>query len=146
MENSVAKRFSGGKRAALACAAAVALTGGIVFGASPAFAGTGDCPSGYLCTWGDQGFQTSSKGNALIKFQYYIPNYGTLNYAGTSQNGANSASSIYNHGTSETAYIYANTYKSGFLFSIPKGNSNNDLWWQGSQNDNIESGYYASYN
>lgn len=30
--------------------------------------------------------------------------------------------------------------------SIPKGNSNNNLWWQGSQNDNIESGYYKSYN
>lgn len=42
--------------------------------------------------------------------------------------------------------MYANTNKSGFLFSIPKGNSNNNLWWQGSQNDNIESGYYKSYN
>ena len=146
MENSASHRLGRGRATIIACAALVMAAGGLASTTAPAFAGTADCPSGHLCTWGDADFQTSSKGAALVKFQYYIPDYGSWTYAGTNLSGANSASSIYNHGTSETAYMYANTNKSGLLFSIPKGNTNNNLWWQGNQNDNIESGYFASFN
>ncbi|WP_292699869.1 hypothetical protein [Microbacterium sp. 69-10] len=74
----------------------------------------------------------------------YIPDYALWDYVGTSYDANNSATSIYNHGVSETAYMYAGDHHSGLLFSIPKGNYN---WWlPAGQNDNIESGYYASYN
>ena len=51
-----------------------------------------------------------------------------------------------NHGVSETSYYYSGTSKTGFFFSIPIGNSNSNVWWQGAQNDSIKSGYYTSYN
>lgn len=129
---------------------ACAVTDGTLLGgvavAAPAHAAKSNCPSGYTCTWGDSDFKTAGIDSALVKFQFYIPNYGTWNYAGTGLNAANSANSIYNHGVSETSSLYSGTSKTGFLFSIPIGNSNSNLWWQGAQNDNIESGYYASYN
>lgn len=132
-------------RIAYSSIAAATVVAGLLI-ASPANAALNDCPSTYTCTWGDSDFKTEGTDSALIKFQMYIPNYGTKNYEGKSLNGANSASSIYNRGVSETSYMYSGTNKNGFLFSIPKGNSNSNLWWVAGANDNIESGYYYSFN
>jgi len=141
MKNSGSK---GARRAALALIATIAAGAGVVASGAPAIAATSNCPSKYLCIWKDTSYKTDGKDSALVKFQYYIPNYGQYKYEGTSLSAANSATSIYNHGATETAYMYANTNKGGFLFSIPKGNTNS--WLVGGGGDNIESGYYASYN
>lgn len=124
--------------------AAIALSAAALTSAAPAFAGTSDCPTSYLCIWKDAHYVTAGAGSHLVKFQQYIPNYGTWDYSGTNYDANNSATSIYNHGVSETAYMYAEDYKDELLFSIPKGHSNGALW--GSQGDNIESGYYYSFN
>lgn len=129
---------------AAALGAALALVG-VIGVAAPAQAATSNCPSGYVCVWGDENFKTDGTDSGLVKFYYYIPNYGGYNYEGKSINANDTISSIYNHGNTETAYMYEHANKAGFLFSIPKGNSNSNLYWVG-YNDKISSGYFASYN
>lgn len=124
---------------------AVMVLAGVAAVAAPASAATSNCPTGSLCIWGDSGFRTDGTDSALVSFASYIPNYSTWNYSGKPINANNSASSIYNNGRVETAFMYNNTYKTGFMFSIPRGNSNSNLLWAG-QNDKISSGYYASFN
>ncbi len=124
-----------------AAAIGIAATFGI---AAPASAANGNCPSSYLCTWKDSLSVTDGSGSALQLFQQHISNYNNYKYLGTNYNAGNSATSIFNNGITETAYMYASTSKRGFLFSIPKGSWNYFL--SGSHGDNIESGYFASFN
>jgi hypothetical protein len=126
---------------AVAAAVGIVATLGV---AAPASAANGNCPSSYLCTWKDSLSVTDGSGSALQLFQQYITNYNKYKYLGTNHNAGNSATSIYNNGITETAYMYANTGRTTILFSIPKGSWNYFL--SGSHGDNIESGYYASFN
>ncbi|SIS19448.1 hypothetical protein SAMN05880568_3456 [Microbacterium sp. RURRCA19A] len=74
----------------------------------------------------------------------YIPNYSGHFYGNTSFGASNTATSILNAGRYDTAFMYAGINKRDRLFEIPVGNSNGLLF--GYQNDNIESGYFATYN
>ncbi|SIS19439.1 peptidase inhibitor family I36 protein [Microbacterium sp. RURRCA19A] len=125
-------------------AAFVVSIGIVGLGAVPAYAGINDCPKGYLCIWKDAAYITDGKEKAYVKFQYYIPDYGSYNYEGTNIGSTNTATSIYNNGRYDTAYMYQNTYKRDRLFTIPAGNANWSLL--GYLGDNIESGYYSTYN
>lgn len=129
-------------------AGATLLTGTIV-GAAPASAVQPPspwdvCPNGSVCIWADANGLTGNDPYATVSFSRYIPDYGGWRYKGTNIGSSNTATSIINDGISETAYMYANTSKRDRLFSIPRGNVNWALW--GNQGDNIESGYYHTYN
>lgn len=133
---------------AAAIVSAAALTAGLIVGA-PATAAEPPsqwevCPNGSVCIWKDASFLTNSNVYNMVNFSRYIPDYSGWMYKNTNIGSANTATSIVNDGISETAYMYANTLKRTQLFSIPRGNSNWAL--AGSQGDNIESGYYYSYN
>ncbi|MBD3941761.1 peptidase inhibitor family I36 protein [Microbacterium sp. NEAU-LLC] len=145
MDQITSRRDGARKRVTVAAIGAAALVSASVAGiAGPASAALSDCPSSYLCIWKDASFATAGSGTAYVKFQQYIPDYATWDYAGTSYDANNSATSIYNHGVTETAYMYAEDNKDTLLFDIPRGNSNWALG--GNQGDNIESGYYHSFN
>lgn len=106
------------------------------------------CPNGTVCIWADPSFQ-SHDGDPSPMYNYrefsrYIPNYGTWMFRNTNIGASNKATSIVNDAYTETAYMYANTSKRDRLFSIPKGHYNQ--WMVGGHNDNIESGYYYTYN
>lgn len=135
---------------------AAAVTMGLLaggFAATPAMAAEPPspwavCPNGSVCIWADPTFQTHD-GDPSPTYNYrdfarYIPDYGGWTYRNTNIGAANTATSIVNDAYTETAYMYANSYKRDFLFNIPKGHSNQ--WMVGGHNDNIQSGYYYTYN
>jgi hypothetical protein len=135
--------------AALLGLALAATAGTVLFSDSPATAaeppsGWDVCPNGSVCIWKDASFLTDSHPYDYVSFARYIPDYSTWMYRNTNIGSANTATSIINDGISETAYMYANKNKRNLLFSIPRGNSNWAL--AGDHGDNIESGYYYTYN
>lgn len=133
--------------------ASLIVAAGIVSIAGPAQAATGDCPSGSACIWRDSNYATSGVGSALVKFAMYIPDYGTWNYAGTSLNGGNSATSVYNNGNSQNTYYFdnnnptdRNTYQ--FVLSIKTGDARvyDTVGNVQSKPDNtLSAGYFSSY-
>lgn len=133
------------KPATLAATATLAIAA-VVGISAPAHASMGNCPSGALCTWGDENFQTSGIDSARIYFQQYVRDYRTLTYPGTRRSGNDSASSIYSNAKSEPAYMYAHPNKAGFLFKIRPNEYNSNLWWVPNHNDTISSGYFQSFN
>jgi hypothetical protein len=130
--------------AAIAAATVVGAVGSVVGVAAPASAYPwGRCDSSFTCIWKDANFYTDQT-NRQVKFQRYIPNYAEWNYSYTNINSNDTATSIFNNGISETAYMYRDAGKGYQLFSIPAGNSNG--WLTGGQGDSISSGYYYTYN
>jgi len=127
----------------------VGIVAGVIAAPAAAHAAEKDCPLGYVCTWEDANFVTAEagptwSGKSMVRFQYYIPNYSGLFYAYSNVGATNSATSIKNNGRFDTAYLYANPNKRTKLFELPVGNSNWSLW--GAHGDNIESGYFRTYN
>jgi hypothetical protein len=100
---------------AVGAALAVAASAGI---AAPANAAVSDCPSGYTCIWRDSTYVTNGSGTALVKFQYYIPDYSTWSYAGTSINAGGNAISVYNNGNTDATRLYSSINKGGYYFQL----------------------------
>jgi hypothetical protein len=126
---------------------ATLVLGGVAL-AAPASAT--DCPSGYTCIWGDSGYKTGTKTSAYVGFQNYIANFTAYNYAGTSINANDSASSVSNNGTSSTVYLYKNANKSSLAFSLARGTGDGDLsdssgYAPAGYNDELSSGYYSAF-
>lgn len=133
--------------AALAASAAMVL-GGFVL-ASPASAT--DCPSGSACIWRDTGYVTGGNTVAYVKWSRYIPNFGGWNYAGTSVDGNNSASSVSNMGNSETTYLYDNTGGTDLAFALAIKTGDANLgdgagYAPAGHNDTLGAGYFESWN
>lgn len=116
--------------------------------ASPASAATSNCASGYFCIWEDHDYQTNGSGSALVRFEFYIPNYGLWNYSGTSLNAANSASSLYNHSSGgNRVRIFTETNQNGAGYWIGPGSVRNNLATSiapSGFNDDIESAYFET--
>jgi len=137
----------------------------LLSGAGAAMAGSASaaphtCPSGNACLWGDPSYKTGVGSGATsrwIKFERKIPNLASFSYAGTSVNGANTASSIANNGTAAdpetaTAYFYVSPNKGGASIRLPKGQVSGDLRKASGYvpvanqfNDNIESAYFSAW-
>jgi hypothetical protein len=132
-----------------AVAIALAVAGTIALPAAAQAAGPTGCTTlGYTCMWMDGDYKTASSSGNSVKWQQYIPNFGTWNYGSSTYNAANSASSLYNNGNTETVYLYDNTSKSGFAFSrgVQQFSTNFAGAFGVGHNDNLESGYFASFN
>ena len=128
---------------------AFALVFGLTLVAVPAHAGVREdnCPSGTTCTWGDRYYLTSGKAWSRIYFYQYVSNYTTLTYPGTSRSGNDSATSIFNHGLSETSHMYLHAGRNQRVLQLPLGAGYSQLNAQvPSANDSISSGYYSSFN
>ena len=109
---------------AITAAAAAAVLGG----AAPASATS--CPSSYSCTWRDSNFNTAGNTLGYLKFASYIPHFSSWVYNGTSVNANNNASSMDNHGTSQTVYYYSSDNcgaSGGTSFSRPIGVNDGDF-------------------
>jgi len=120
--------------------------------AAPASATT--CPSGYSCTWEDSNFNSNGNTLGYLKFSLYIPHFSDWNYNGyTNFKADNNASSMDNHGTSQTVYYYSNDNcgrTGGTSFSRPIGQNDGDFSNDtplpgGAFNDVASAGAFSSY-
>jgi hypothetical protein len=98
--------------------AAAAITGVALVAAGPANAATSNCASGAACIWKDSNYETGNNGAAVIGFQSYEANYGTVTYAQTSTTGNDNASSVYNNGNVDQARFYTDANYSGYYFTL----------------------------
>ncbi|WP_448058600.1 peptidase inhibitor family I36 protein [Cellulomonas hominis] len=129
--------------------ASALLVAGTAALATPASAATRSCTAGYTCLWGDAAYETGGKSANSLKFQNYITNFNGYTYSNTKTNANDSASSLYNAG-STAVLLYKNANKSSHAFTLLKGqddgNLNNSDGYGGSgHNDNLSSGYYEYY-
>lgn len=139
------KKRSGLRRTTAGVLVALGIaTAGTVLIATPAQAAPGSCSLGYTCLWADPNFETNGSGSAKKSFYQYISNFGSHQYAGTTQGLANSASSIKNNGVSETVHLYRGSNKNNYAFSMPNGTQ--IAFMALYANDDTESGYYDSFN
>ncbi|MDQ3951737.1 MAG: hypothetical protein M3279_02055 [Actinomycetota bacterium] len=136
------------RRRVMGVAAAVIAVGSIVVVVPPASAT--NCASGKSCFWRDIGYQTGGDTSSRISFEFYIPNFGSWTYPGTSSSGANSASSVSNEGNFERSYWYGQTSCNDFAFSLGVNTGDGDLTDSsghapGGWNNQLESGAFYSY-
>lgn len=127
---------------------------GVVLGgfvaAAPANADTTGCPSGYSCIWADQNYLTSGSSTHYRKFQQWMADYHAYNYEGTSQNSADSATSVYNNGNYEKARFFDDWHGYGSYFELPikTGDAHlNDSTGAapGGHDNKLSSGLFQSY-
>jgi hypothetical protein len=95
--------------------------------AQPANAAASHCPLLYACIWQDTMYATNGNGLGLVKFEYYINNYGSYNFAGTSINSNEKASSVYNHGKSSKVRWFQHPDFLGDLIEVPVGGQDGNI-------------------
>lgn len=147
-----------GRSASMAAFAFGATTALVVAVASPAVAAdpsTTACPSTYACIWEDSNYKTNGDTQDDIRLKMYIPilaqyYYGGWrpNNAGTTINGHDSASSVFNNGAVETAYFFKNENHGGVYFTKHTGGVDSDLGNgspAGDFNDSLDSIYFDSF-
>lgn len=132
------------KRSLISALAVAAVAAGMVlFGAVPAQAATGNCPSGYTCIWRDANYVSSGNGAGLVKFVHYIPNYQAWSYEVVGGGANDTASSSYNNGVSQQSRVFEAATQGGryFTMGLRQGTSNLGTV-SGGLNDQVSSGYY----
>lgn len=134
----------GARLTALALAVGLSAAGGIATAAA-ASAAAWDCPVGYACAWESGGYTTARSGTAHISFFQCQHDFSLRNYAGTSINADNSASSVHNRGQYETVIFYTGVNYTGlpFAFAVSGGDTNLAIGGPAGANDQISSGKFA---
>lgn len=117
--------------------------------AAPANAAASDCSSGYTCIWRDSSYQTNGSGTSRVQFQYYIPDYSTWSYSGTTINAGNNAISVYNNGNTDRVRIFDGANKGGSYFQLATktgdGNISNSSGYIQGISWRPNSGYFETY-
>ncbi len=133
----------------VAAAAFIALVGSVGL-AGAASAAAGDCPSTYACIWRDANYVTGTSGTAHVKFHSCHHDFRLSNYAGTTINANDSASSVSNRGTVSSASFYLDTLYAGPSFTLAKGTGDGNLSDSsgnapGGFNDKLSSAKFVSF-
>ncbi|QAY61248.1 hypothetical protein ET475_15505 [Microbacterium protaetiae] len=121
--------------------------GGLLFAAPAQAAAPTDCPPTYACLWGDTAFKTGGATASVIKLKQYIPALRPFSYYGTSRTGHDSASSVFNNGSTDTAYFFKNENHGGAWFKKSTNDGDSDFTNgspPGSFNDSLDSVYFAT--
>lgn len=137
-----------------AVASLIVVAAGVLVVPTSAQAATSNCPAGYTCIWKDHDYKTAGSDGTLTRLYYYIPDLGLWQYKASDGTGGNSgyssdnsASSVYNHGNSESARYYKDKRATGSYFTLTPGSVRNNLATSLSPigfNDTISSIYFTS--
>ena len=95
--------------------------------AQPANAAASHCPLGYACIWQDTMYATNGNGLGLMKFEFEVRNYAGYNFAGTSVNSNDKASSLFNNGKSSRVIWYEHDEFRGDSILVPKGGQDGNI-------------------
>ena len=149
-ESGTAGRRSTRVKTGMALAGSLFVLGTVALGAVPANAAApAHCAAHDVCVWKDAGYTTNNNSAANIVYGGYIPNYGTWNYLGTTDSGANSISSTYNNGATHSAYYFKGNNGSGSaVFTKAAGTGDSDFnngTPTGDFNDHVNSSYFSDY-
>jgi hypothetical protein len=122
------------------CVAAIAC--GCLASSATIASATG-CPSTRFCVWKDNGYVTAGSTYNYFGFTSWSVDYSAHNYLNTSTNVNDTASSWENHGTTNYARVFKDSYYNG-EFSGPKapGSSTGDM--VDSWNDTLSSACFIS--
>jgi hypothetical protein len=130
-------------------AVAAALAAATLLGAAPAYAGTGDCPSGRACVWKDTNYKTAGSDTKHKSFSQYIEDYRQYSWSG--QGGINdNVTSLYNNGNLESTRWYQDIWGVGAYFTLTKKHGDGDLsntsgYGGSGHNDWISSSFFESF-
>lgn len=110
--------------ARVALAGAVMATGLVGAAAS---ANAQNCPSGYMCGWGDRYYLTSGNGYAYVKAYACRHNLAGITYEGTGRSANDDITSVYNNGVSQNGYYYVDAWYGGSALYIARGTGKDQL-------------------
>jgi hypothetical protein len=131
-------------------AATAALVAATLLGAAPAYAGTGNCPSGSACVWKDTNYKTAGSDTNYKSFGQYIWGYYQYSWGSGAGNINDNVTSLYNNGNLDSTRWYQDILGGGPYFSLAKKTGDGSLanaagnapsGW----NDRISSSYFASF-
>ncbi|WP_149084709.1 MULTISPECIES: peptidase inhibitor family I36 protein [Microbacterium] len=126
------------RNAIVGIAAALLAVTGALAPAPPARASLGECGAGSTCVWSGANYATDwGTVGGFINFTWCIDDLG--NYF----NINNKATSVFNRGNTDTAYLYDYPNKAGSRITILRGTGKSDLRAVGF-NDRASSGYFTS--
>lgn len=121
------------------CVAALIVTGLVTASSASA---TG-CPSGRFCVWKDNGFVTAGSTFNYFGYLNWSVQYSAHNYLNTSDEVHDDTSSWHNHGNTNSARVFKDTYYNGtFSTAKPPGDSQGDM--TNGWNDTLDSGCFLS--
>lgn len=115
-------------RSALAAAATLVGVAISVVGVSaPANAATATCTDGYACIWQDQDFVTNGHQSQWVRIGTYSATLSAHDYAGTTHNSDNSATSTQNNDNVYNAYYFQLDYCGGYVFAKNTNTTDSDF-------------------
>lgn len=137
------------KFAPAAVAASIALVVGSLLVAAPADAVT--CSAGRACLWKDTNYLTAGSATNSKSFSQYLTDFSGYSFASGQGPLNDNVTSLYNNGSSETAYFYEDADGYGPHFTLARlvgdGSLANAVGAvEAGHNDALSSGYFSSYN